>query len=73
MQHLLDRYSTLTEGRFHRKQKLDEDRSPQELARVIVRAVSSCCASAISSSATSEGRRSSTCFSRPAGYLLSLS
>ena len=38
MQHLLDRYSTLNEGRFHRKQKLDDDRSPQELARVIVRA-----------------------------------
>ena len=38
MQHLLDRYSALNEGRFHRKQKLDEDRSPQELARVIVRA-----------------------------------
>jgi RNA polymerase sigma-70 factor (ECF subfamily) len=38
MQHLLDRYSHLAEGRFHRKQKLDEDRSPQELARVIMRA-----------------------------------
>jgi RNA polymerase sigma-70 factor, ECF subfamily len=38
MQHLLDRYSHLNEGRFHRKQKLDEDRSPQELARVIIRA-----------------------------------
>ena len=38
MDHLLDRYSHLNEGRFHRKQKLDEDRSPQELARVIVRA-----------------------------------
>ena len=38
MQHLLDRYSTLSEGRFHRKEKLDADRSPQELARVIMRA-----------------------------------
>ncbi len=38
MQHLLDRYPALSEGRFHRKQKLDEDRSPQELARVITRA-----------------------------------
>ena len=38
MQHLLDRYSTLSEGRFHRKQKLDADRSPQELSRVILRA-----------------------------------
>ena len=38
MQHLLDRYSHLNEGRFHRKQKLDQDRSPQELARVIARA-----------------------------------
>ena len=38
MDQLLDRYSTLTEGRFHRKQKLDEDRSPRELSRVIVRA-----------------------------------
>ena len=38
MDRLLDRYSTLSEGRFHRKQKLDEDRSPQELARVIARA-----------------------------------
>ena len=38
MQPLLARYSALSEGRFHRKQKLDEDRSPQELARVIVRA-----------------------------------
>ena len=38
MQQLLDRYSTLSEGRFHRKQNLDEDRFPQELARVIVRA-----------------------------------
>lgn len=36
MQHLLDRYSALSEGRFHRKQKLDEDRSPRELSRVIV-------------------------------------
>src|SRR5215212_2017156 len=29
MNHLLDRYSTLSEGRFHRKQKLDEDRAKQ--------------------------------------------
>ena len=35
MQHLLGRYSALTEGRFHRKQTLDHDRSPDELARVI--------------------------------------
>jgi RNA polymerase sigma-70 factor (ECF subfamily) len=38
VQHVLGRYSALSEGRFHRKQKLDQDRSPQELARVIARA-----------------------------------
>ena len=36
MQQVLDRYSALNEGRFHRKQQLDADRSPQELSRVIV-------------------------------------
>jgi RNA polymerase sigma-70 factor (ECF subfamily) len=38
MQHLFDRYSALNDGRFHRKQKLDADRSPRELSRVIARA-----------------------------------
>lgn len=35
MQDLAGRYDGLVEGRFHRKTKLDEDRSPRELERAV--------------------------------------
>lgn len=34
-QQIADRYTGLTDGRFHRKTTLDDDRSPRELERVI--------------------------------------
>ena len=38
MQHLMERYDGLTDGRFHRKVTLDKDQRPGELARVIAHA-----------------------------------